>query len=127
VATTGTPKCLLQGTLLANAAPADPGLYKVAAADATTYQAFRAVVHSITLCNTDTATHLVTLYLVASGGSVGVLNTIVKTLAVAAGGTLNLSNILTFPFVLETGDFLSGFADTGSVVSIRMDGEVVPI
>lgn len=127
MATTGTPKCLVQGTLLANAAPADPGLYKVATQDATTFQAFRARIDSITLCNTDTSAHLVTLHLVASGGTVGALNTILKTQGVASNGTLNLSNILTFPFILEAGDFISAFADTGSVVSIRIDGALIPI
>ena len=124
--TTGTPKCLVQGTLLANAAPADPGLYKVAA-QLDTFQAFRAIITSITLCNTDAAAHTVTIHLVASGGTVGALNTILKSTGVASNGTLNLSNILTFPLILETGDFISAFADTGSVVSIRIDGELVPI
>ena len=121
--TGGTPTCLVQGTLLPNAAPADPGQYKVGALDATTFQGLRATIQTLTICNTDSGAHLVTLHLVASGGSPSAANTIFKAVPIAAGETLD-AEMTRVSRTLETGDFISAFAETAGVVSFRADGEI---
>src|SRR5262245_38927218 len=116
------PIVLVQGTLLPNAAPADPGQYKVGAQDGTTFQGLTATLRTITCCNTDPAAHTVTVHLVASGGSPGAANTIFKAVPIAGGETLDVT-MSTVPRVLATGDFISAFADAASVVAFRADGD----
>lgn len=106
-----TPKPLIDGVLLANVVGT---LYTVPALTT-------AVCRSITLCNTDIADRTVTLYLVPSGGSADDARTIMKSIPIKAGQTL-IDDTLR---ALLTGATIRGFADAGSVVSIRADGSEV--
>lgn len=108
---TVTPKPLVQGTLLTAAAVT---LY-------TTPASTTATVRSMTFCNTDTVSRTITVYLVASGGSIGDASTIMKTLTILASETI-IDDTLR---VLATGDFISALADVASKVSMRADGAEV--
>jgi hypothetical protein len=108
---TVTPKALVEGILLTGTAAT---LY-------TTPGATTAVIRSITLCNTDSVARTVTLYLIASGGSLGGLNTVLSAFSMAAGETVILDSL----FVMMTGDFIQGLASVTNVVSIRVDGSEV--
>lgn len=103
-----TPTVLVEGTLLTSSAAT---LYT--APGATT-----ATVRSMTLCNRDTSTRRVTLFFVASGGSTGAKSCVYKAQEVLAGETFMDDTLRN----LVTGDFISGYADSDGVVSIRVDG-----
>jgi hypothetical protein len=105
-----TPKPLLQGTLLPNAVAVQ---YTVPALTVTT-------VRSITICNTDSVAHTVTLHLVPSGGSPSKATMVLSAVPLDPGETL-------FPvgqdlWNLATGDMIQAFADAASQVSMRVDG-----
>lgn len=109
--TTVTPKPLVQGVLLGNAATT---LYTVPGSTT-------AVMRSFTLCNTDSVGRTVTIRIVASGGAVGDANTIYKTIPIAANETIVDDTLR----VLLTGDFISAHADVAARVSFRVDGSEV--
>jgi len=111
VPTTVTPKPLVQGVLLAAAAAT---VYTVPGATT-------AVIRSFTLCNTDTVTRTVTIYLVASGDTPADKNTIYKDISIASKETIEDDSLR----ALVTGDFISAFADVASKVSFRVDGSEV--
>ena|SRR5215831_12260029 len=110
---TVSPKVLVDGILLSNSAPGSPGLYRVPASgvDATT-------IRSIRICNTDSVTRTVTVYLVKSGDSEAAKNTIIPTVSVGAGGYLADDSI----HLLGVGDYISAIASAASVVSFRASG-----
>lgn len=111
-----TPKTLVQGVLLAAAAPATPGLYAVPALKSATIRHMRVV-------NTDSAIRTVTVHLVASGGTPEAKNKILGPVALDPNETLIDDSIL----VLEAGDFISAFASVANVIAFRADGfEVTP-
>lgn len=70
----------------------------------------------LTCVNTDSAGHVVTLYMIPSGG--GASGTTETTLgkAILPGDTWNSPN--EYGLVLNPGDALAGLADTGSVVNV---------
>lgn len=70
------------------------------------------------LCNTDTAARKVTVHFIASGGSAGVLNTILDEIVLGPGETRTLG----LDQVLIAGDFVQAKADAADVVAIRMSG-----
>src|SRR5262245_43037501 len=111
MATTVTPKALVHGTLLDDTAPGSPGLYEAPGGITA------AVVHSMTICNTDSSDHEVTVYIVTSGDSEDIASQIYKT-TIAAGGTFEPPTLR----VLEPGDYISAIADAADVVSFRADG-----
>jgi hypothetical protein len=78
------------------------------------------VLKSIALCNTDTTSIGVTIYLVKSGSSASDDNIIYKStgLVLAAGETKTLSR----NDVLEAGDTIQASAGTTEKVAIRMSG-----
>jgi hypothetical protein len=112
-----TPKALVQGILLDDTAPGAPGLYQAPAATT-------AIIRSMTFCNTDSEERTITVYLVASGGSEGDANTILKAVPIKAGETLEDGGPDALR-VLETGDFISAIADAADTVSMRVDGSEV--
>lgn len=75
----------------------------------------KAIVKEILLCNTDTVTRTVTLYI---GSGTGVANTILPAKSLQAGETL----IISLSTVLVTGDYIKGGASVGSVVSCAISG-----
>jgi len=108
---TVTPKALLDGTLLANSIAT---LYVVPAA-------MSAVVRSITLCNTDSVDHAVTLHFVPFAGSPSGATMILNALPIKAGQTIE-DDLLR---VLGTGGSIRAFADAANAVSMRVDGSEV--
>lgn len=106
-----TPKPLVEGTLLANVAGT---LYTVP--PATT-----AVVRSITLCNTDSVDHTVTVHLLPPAGAVGAANMVFNDLPIKAKQTIEEDLVR----VLLANAAIVGFADVASKVSIRVDGSEV--
>lgn len=106
-----TPKPLVQGVLLPASAAATPGQYAVPAATTAT-------VRSLTLCNTGAVTRLVSVHIVASGGSASDANKILKAVSLVAGETLIDDSLRN----LAAGDFITGFADAATTVSMRVDG-----
>ncbi len=106
-----TPKPLVEGTLLADTAGT---LYAVPVLTT-------AVLRSITLCNTDSADHVVTLHLLPPAGAVAPANMIFNALAIKAGQTIEEDLVRV---VLAQGAIV-GFADVASKVSIRVDGSEV--
>lgn len=111
------PKPLCEATLVTNAA-------------ATLYTAtsLRAQIQSITVCNPNATAYLLTLYIIASGGSASATNTMVYQRTILAGQTLDLiaSGIIGIQN-LANGDFVQVLADTTNKLSIRMSGIEVPI
>lgn len=71
---------------------------------------------SLTCQNTDTVSHNVTFYIVPSGGSFGTTNLITNAQAVLSKQSWNDPFVL--GKVLNPGDALFGFADTGAVVNV---------
>lgn len=106
-----TPKPLVEGTLLANVAGT---LYSVPVSTT-------AVIRSITLCNTDSVDHTVTLHLLPPAGAVAAANMIFSALPIKAGQTIEEDLVRV---VLAQGSIV-GLADAASVVSIRVDGSEV--
>lgn len=106
-----TPKPIRQGILLPNAAATTPGQYVVPGGTTTTLRSLR-------LCNTDTVQRVVTVHVVASGDTPAAKNTILKNVPLEAGETLIDDSLMN----LDTGDFISAFADAANVVAMRIDG-----
>jgi hypothetical protein len=80
----------------------------------------KSIIRCISLCNTDSSAHTVTLYLVESGGSVADNRAITKAVSIPANYTWVLDNI---EFVLEAGDTIRGLADTTLKVTVYIGGE----
>lgn len=79
----------------------------------------KATLKSLILCNTDTASHTVTIYLVESGGAAADNRAIYKDLPLAAKAT----SILTFPddcCTLDSGETIQGLADLTLKVTYKI-------
>jgi hypothetical protein len=110
---TVTPKPLVQGTLLTNSL----ATYYTVPASTT------ATIRAITLCNTDSVSRTISLYLVASGGSASAMNQILKDVAMLPGETI----IDDSTRAMNTGDFIRALASLSNVVALRVDGaEITP-
>lgn len=103
-----TPKKIIQGTLLPNAAAASPGLY---ACPANT----KCLLKKLTFTNNDASARTVTVHLVASGGSASTSNILTKTVSIAAGATYEAFEAE--GHILGPGDFITAFADTAALVA----------
>jgi len=77
-------------------------------------------VDKMTLTNTDSAAHQVTIYLIAAAGTAGAANTITSAHSVAAGETWNCPDMV--GQILPPGSFIQAFADTGAKVTISAAG-----
>lgn len=77
-------------------------------------------IEKVTLVNTDSASHQVTLYLVPSGGSAATNTLITMTQAISPGQSLNDVNVP--GHYLNPGDALWGYADTGAKVNVMVGG-----
>lgn len=106
------PKVLVQGVLLPSAAPGSPGQYRVPVSGVAA-----AVIHSLTVCNTDSVNRSVDVYLVRSGDGESAASKILSA-TLAAGGTLADTALR----VLMPGDYISGVASAASAISLRADG-----
>jgi hypothetical protein len=79
------------------------------------------IVKKCTLANTDvTNGHAVTIYVVASGGAVGATNILIDARTIGPKQTLDITEMVNQ--ILNPGDFISAFADTGAEVNIRVSG-----
>lgn len=79
----------------------------------------KAILTEIILCNTDTVTRTVTLYVVENGGSVADNRAIMKDATIAAKTTY----VASFYTVLESGETVRGLADSASKVTYRLSGK----
>ncbi len=96
-------------------------LTNAAATQYTSPKATVSIVKKLTLCNADGANgYHVTIYIVASGGAAGVTNLLINARAIGAGQTIDITEAINQ--MLQAGDFISAFADTGGEVSIRISG-----
>ena len=75
-----TPRKIIQGTQLPNAAAATPGLYACPANE-------KVLIKKLTFTNDDASTRTVTIHLVASGGTAAASNLLTKAVSIPAGGT----------------------------------------
>ena len=79
------------------------------------------IVKKLTLCNTSSTTgYMVTIYVVASGGSAGATNLLINARVIGPLQTLDVSEAVNQ--ILNGGDFISAFADTAAEVNIRISG-----
>ena len=78
----------------------------------------RAVAKDITICNTDTAAHTVTINVIKPAGSAGVLNTQYSQVTIQAGETKTFGRSR----VIAVGGFIQAKADAGALVSLSIDG-----
>lgn len=108
-----SPVNLFEGTLLPNAVATTPGLFASPANTRTRIGAF-----SVT--NTDTVARLLTVHLVASGGTASAANMIAKAEPIGPGQTYHVFQAI--GQVLEAGDFITAFGDAASVLAARASG-----
>lgn len=103
------PKALIPATQLTNAA-------------ATYYTATRctARVDNMTVTNTDSAAHQLTVYLIASGGTASDSNTIIDTKSIHAGETYTCPEMI--GKYIPSGYFIQALASTAAVVTIDVNG-----
>ncbi len=80
----------------------------------------RVIIRHVVFCNTDTGARAVTAHIVPSGGSPAAATELMSALSVAAG-TSYVSPELS-GCVLNPGDSLQCFADTGAKVSMNANG-----
>lgn len=108
---TVTPKCLVEGTDLADTLGT---LYTVPLNTT-------AVLRAITLTNHDSATRTFTLHLVPSGGSPSQANRIFDAIEILGNKVVENDTLK----VLHAGGSIQAMADVASKVSIRVDGSEV--
>jgi len=103
------PKALIPATQLTNAA-------------ATYYTATRctARVDNMTVTNTDSSAHQLTVYLIASGGTAIDSNTIIDTKSILAGETYTCPEMI--GKIIPAGSFIQALADAGTVLTISAGG-----
>lgn len=105
-----TPKVLVSADL----GTSDAALYTVAA-----LQSIK--ITSLSLCNHTASAVTVSLGVVATGGSLGASHRVINSYSLAANSAID--GILVGA-TLGPGDFLSGFAGTGTAVSVVITGTV---
>ena len=77
----------------------------------------KAIIKSLSFCNTDTTPQSVTIYLVPSGGSAGAANTLVSARSLLAGESWCCQEAENK--VLAAGDALTCLASTASKISVQ--------
>ena len=89
---------------------------------ATYYTAERctARVDNMTVTNTDSSAHQLTVYLIASGGSAGDSNTIIDTKSIHAGETYTCPEMI--GKIIPAGSFIQALADADTVLTISAGG-----
>lgn len=81
------------------------------------------IIDKFTATNYDSATRTISVNLVASGGTAGNNNLIVKTKSLLAGETYTFPEIV--GQTLADGDFISTIASTATSITIRSSGRLV--
>lgn len=108
-----TPKKLVPGIQIPNAAAATPGLYVCPANTKT-------LIKKVTFTNNDASARLVTVHLVASGGSASASNIVTKAISIAAGATYEAFEAE--GHIMHPGDFITAFSDAASQVTAHISG-----
>ena len=104
---------LVQGTQLPAAAAASPGLYACPANE-------KVMVRKATFTNDDSSTRLLTIHLVASGGTAAASNLVTKGISIPPGSTYEAFEIE--GHILEAGDFITAFSDVANKITCHMSG-----
>lgn len=107
------PRKIIQGTQLSNAAAVTPGLYACPANE-------KVLIKKLTFTNDDASTRLLTIHLVASGGTASASNLITKAASLAAGATYEAFECE--GHILQAGDFLTAFSDVAAKVTCHGSG-----
>ena len=81
------------------------------------------IIDKFTATNYDTTARTLSVNLVASGGSSGNANLIVKTKTLQGGETYTFPEIV--GQVLNSGDFISTIASAATTINIRASGRIV--
>jgi hypothetical protein len=76
-------------------------------------------VTSLVLCNTTATLATVTLYVVPSGGTAGVTNTVLAALSINPNST----TIIDTSIYMTTGDFLAALQGTSGAITATISGE----
>jgi hypothetical protein len=108
-----TPRKIIQGTLLPAAAAATPGLYACPANE-------KVQIKKLTFVNDDASTRLLTLHLVASGGTASASNLVTKAISIPAGGSYEAFEAE--GHILQAGDFITAFSDVANKVAVQGTG-----
>jgi hypothetical protein len=108
MALTYTPKQLTAGVALTASAVTE---YTVPAATTT-------ILKEIELCNTDTVVRTASVHVIASGGTLGVLNTLLNATSLQP----NETKIISLSRVMPTGTFIQALASSAAVVAFNASG-----
>jgi len=111
-----TPKCGARGQFAATNAT----LYTAPSGTSPTGNTQGAILKSIVLCNTDSSSRTVTIYVVESGGTAAANRAILSAASIAANTTVTL----TFPddtFPLDSGETVQGLASSANLVTYRIN------
>lgn len=111
-----TPKCGARGQL----SNSNGTLYTAPSDTSPTGSTQGAILKTLVLCNTDSSTRTVTIYVVESGGSAAANRMILSVMPIAAGQTLELF-YADDEFPLDSGESIQGLASTASVVTYRIN------
>lgn len=107
------PRKIIQGTQIPNAAAATPGLYACPANE-------KVLIKKLTFTNDDSSTRLLTIHLVASGGTAAASNLVTKSVSIPAGGTYEAFEAE--GHILQAGDFITAFSDVAAKVTCHGSG-----
>lgn len=110
---TFTPVAIFEGVMLPNAAAVSPGLFASPANTRTKITAFNVV-------NTDTVARVLSVHIVASGGTATATNLVAKTEPIGPGAAYPVYQAI--GQVLEAGDFITAFGDASGVLAARASG-----
>jgi hypothetical protein len=89
----------------------------------TTAASTHTIIDKFTATNTDASAQTIQVNLIASGGSVGSSNIVIKALSIAAGVTTDITQLQNH--ILNPGDVISCVASAASKVVIRASGREV--
>ena len=81
----------------------------------------KAILTEIWLCNTDSSSRTVTLYIVENGGSVADDRAIMKAVTIAANTTYRQECAT----VIESGETIRGLASSANLVTYRLSGKTL--
>jgi len=83
----------------------------------------KCVIDKFTITNSDTDVHVISVFLVASGGSPGADNCVLYDRGIAVNETYTCPELV--GQVLENDGYISTFADAGSVLTLSASGREI--
>lgn len=111
-----TPKCGARGQFSA----VNATLYTSPAVSSPTGATQGALLKSIILCNTDSSSRTVTMYVVESGGSAAANRAILSGMTIAANTTVTLT-FADEVFPMDSGETVQGLASSANLVTYRIN------